>query len=670
MVLGHSSGEVAAAYACGALSRASAIAISHHRGILSARLTETLKGLDLAMMAVGLSRDGIQFYLDHLNQEYGDLSDVQLSCVNSPRSVTLSGPWSQLSKIQVWLKNDDVFVRRLRVPISYHHSKYMSKVSSEYLSAIGRTLEPGKQRQHVSFISSVTGDVASHATLASGQYWDQNLTSTVEFERAVSKLGKQAHKMPRHRLGGRPEADLRATHILEIGPHSVLQGPIQDCIQGLGLPPELPRLTYLPSLVRNKNPAHTVLHAVGSLWCSGLSTIQTLRANNLTGIPRPLTYDLPPYPFDHTRSHWLEGRLSRNLRLRDTPRHDLLGTRSLDWNPKLAQWRNVIRLAEVPWLRDHRIGEQVVLPAAGMLVMANEAIKQLFVGTNLFQGVHITDAVFLHAIAIPKGKEQVEVQFNLSSPHPGQQEAASQFRLFAIENGSYIECCAGTIRAVAESRHRDQIMSTISPSMESSADDWLRQITEACKESAEDFYSSQRATSIFYGPCFQNLENPRLGTAGKVAAELNTETWAAADSVNPQDPSYIIHPSTLDGLAQLLFPALNRIWEEPTSKTLMPTRIRSLWIQDNPKIRQGEAQSRRRSPATGLAWSDRRCCGHNNGFQNAFDHHQRTRDDSPHYSRHLKQRNKSYPSPGRSAIASYPSRRYHCSQQRSYLHTE
>lgn len=588
VVLGHSSGEVAASYACGALSRASAITVSHHRGILSARLAETLKGLDLAMMAVGLSRNGIQFYFNLLAQEYGTLADVQLSCVNSSQSVTLSGPWSQLSKIEFWLRNDNIFVRRLHVPIAYHHSKYMSMLSDEYIAAISRTLEPGKQReQTVPLVSSVTGDVADHALLASGQYWDQNLTSTVEFERAMSKLGRQAHRMPRQRLGKRPDADLRATHILEIGPHSVLQGPIQDCIKNIGLPSELPSLTYLPSLVRKQSPTHTVLNAVGSLWCAGLSTIHALRVNNLAGVPHQLPYDLPPYPFDHTRDYWLEGRLSRNLRLRDTPRHDLLGTRSLDWNPKLAQWRNIIRLAELPWLRDHKIGEQVVFPAAGMLVMAIEALKQLFIGTNLYQGMHITNAVFSHAIAIPDGKDQVEIQFNLSSPRPFQQETASQFRMFAIENGSYIECCAGTIRAMVESQDINQSLVINSPSVESSADIWLRQITETCQEPAEDLYSQQKATSIFYGPCFQNLENVRLGSAGGAAAELNTETWAAS-SVELQGQSYMIHPSTLDGLAQLLFPALNRVWEETTSTTMMPTRIHSLWIQDIPDIRHGK----------------------------------------------------------------------------------
>lgn len=597
VVLGHSSGEVAASYACGALSRESAISVSYHRGILSGRLAKTLEELDLSMMVVGLSRDGIGSYLDRLAQESEEApSNVRLGCVNSPRSVTLSGPWSQLSRIEDWLKIDDVFARRLRVPISYHHPEVMSKISCEYLAAIGRSLKPGIQRRSEvpRMISSVTGDVADHAMLASGQYWDRNLTSTVEFEKAVSRLATHAHKVPRQRLGRKPEADLRATHILEVGPHSVLQGPIKDCILGLRLPPELPSLSYLPLLIRNKNSAHTVLHAAGSLWCAGLSDMNTLRLNRLIGATHPLPYDLPAYPFNHTKSYWLEGRLSKNLRLRDTPRHDLLGTRSLDWNSKLAQWRNVIRLAEVPWLHDHRIGEQIVLPAAGMLVMAIEALKQLSVGPRqpvFFESVHISHVVFSHAIAIPTGRAEVEIQFNLSSPPPGQQDAASHFRLFAIENGSYIECCAGAIRAIVESQDSARIMCMSSPGMEEgSAGTWLNQITEACREPVKDLYSGQKATSIFYGPCFQNLENPRLGSSGEAAALLNTEAWATDPVTGLQDQYYTIHPSTLDGLAQLLFPAMNRAWEDTNSKTMMPTRIDSLWIQDSPAIRQGKLE--------------------------------------------------------------------------------
>lgn len=589
VVLGHSSGEIAAAYTCGAISHRSAVRVAYHRGILSTRLSKMEAHPVMAMMVVGLSRQDVNSYLERLANEHSVTTGVQIGCVNSPRSVTVTGLWSELSTIETWLTRDGVFTRRLQVPVAYHHSRYMSEVAAEYLELIGN-LEQQPAGQCIPMISSVTGDVAQDNALREGRYWVQNLTSTVEFEKAFTQLAIESGKRPRHRLGKRWAAPPRATHVLEIGPHSTLKGPIRDVIQHLTeISHQTPSLTYIPSLVRQHDAAESLLHSVGELWCVGVTSINILRACNLRPGSLATMPGLPSYPFDHTQLHWKEGRLSKNLRLRDTPRHDLLGTRSLDWNSQVAQWRNIIRLAEVPWLEDHTIAGQIVFPAAGMVAIAIEALKQLH-GSQPLRGVLIRDVSFSHAIAFSSGADQVEVQLTMLGPRSGRQDEESEFRLSVIENDEYIECCRGNIRPVTGRTDQNRVISSGPWRTEMSAAKWSRHVREACLELEEDIYSVQEDGAIRYGPSFQNLKHVRFGAAGEATGQLNAANWRSKGRESLQCSLYTVHPSTLDGLAQLLVPAISKQRQDETLPTMMPTHIQTLWVQNSPVVREEQLE--------------------------------------------------------------------------------
>jgi acyl transferase domain-containing protein len=112
-VVGHSSGEIAAAFAAGALTRKSAIIISYYRGKLAKR--QDGKG---AMSAVGLGSAEIAPFLEE---------GVVVACENSPRSVTLSGDREKISTVisAIQASNPDVFCRQLRVSIAYHSRQYI-----------------------------------------------------------------------------------------------------------------------------------------------------------------------------------------------------------------------------------------------------------------------------------------------------------------------------------------------------------------------------------------------------------------------------------------------------------------------------------------------------------------------------------------------------------------
>jgi acyl transferase domain-containing protein len=107
-VVGHSSGEIAAAYAAGALTKKEAIIAAFYRGYVC-----TQSRAAGGMAAIGLGRDEVIPYL---------APGVRIACENSGSSVTLSGDLDRLESIMSAIKKDfpDTLVRQLQVEMAYH----------------------------------------------------------------------------------------------------------------------------------------------------------------------------------------------------------------------------------------------------------------------------------------------------------------------------------------------------------------------------------------------------------------------------------------------------------------------------------------------------------------------------------------------------------------------
>lgn len=566
LVIGHSSGEIAAAYSSGALSKSSAVRVAYYRGQLSSHLVARVQGL--GMMAVGMAKHDVQQYIDRLNSLDGRL-DVEIGCMNSPKNVTLTGNAQQLAVLKEWLKDDGFFARTLPIPMAYH-SHFMNGVKNEYTHVI-KDLDAGRSSGFVPMISSVSGDLATATELISAEYWVRNLTSPVDFEAAFSKLLTMINRKPRKRLGERIALDYTdVTHVLEIGPHHALRSSIRENIQafiGVRKP------TYISSLIRGEDAVISLLKMAGGMYCAGYP-VDLLSVNGLEECPRPLTPGLPRYTFNHSLIYWRESSLSRNFRFRGAPRHELLGSRSLDWNPDMAQWRNIIRLDELPWLEDHKIGGMIVFPAAGMIAMAVEGLRQLIDGP--LHGIYVKKVNFLHAISLPQEVASIETQLTISRPLQGSSTIWSVFRLFVQENGSYIECCNGKIRAVLDAEDRSRVISSGPWKRNGMPSDWVRNIKMACGGAEVDPYEMPAGIEVQYGPTFQNLRRLRLGIGGEVTAEVDTESWKSKN-ISKTTPSFAVHPTTLDALAQPLLLALlaQRRGDLPT---MVPVYVSTIWI--------------------------------------------------------------------------------------------
>ncbi|KAL6716651.1 hypothetical protein ACLMJK_006219 [Lecanora helva] len=379
-VVGHSSGEIGAAYAADFVSDSDAIRIAYYRGLYARLAGAGKKG---AMLAVGTSLEDAQD-LVKLRTFKGRLT---IAAHNSPASVTLSGDADSCILAKKVFDEEKKFARLLKVDTAYH-SHHMFPCSDPYISSLracGIRFNP-ERNSSCSWFSSVVPDQKEMNPDNSDPhaYWADNMTSAVLFADAVKNA---------------TSSDPQLSFAFEVGPHPALQGPAIQNISEVR-PASIP---YCGVLSRGKNDVQTFSDALGFAWthAGGQSVdFQSYKKAMLGSLsvdasqPR-LVVGLPSYQWNHGRIHWHESRRSRKARTRNQPSHELLGVLSPDSTAHDMRWSNLLRVSEIPWLEGHQLQSQVVFPAAGYVAMALEGARSLArdKAVELFE---------LHDLSIPR----------------------------------------------------------------------------------------------------------------------------------------------------------------------------------------------------------------------------------------------------------------------------
>lgn len=339
-VVGHSSGEIGAAYAAGIYDLEGAMALSYRRGQMTQLLKKTFPDLKGTMIAIGAGPEAVKPMLKTLK------SYATIACVNSPSSVTVSGDVSAIDELEPILQEKSLFNRRLKIDVAYH-SDHMKNVAEAYLAAI-ESIQPASTST-ATFFSSVTGEIAQPSDLGPA-YWIQNLTSSVLFSDALAKMCDDEESRP--------------NLLIEVGPHSALKGPILDIQKSLG--PAASKIGYAPTVVRNADPAETVMDAAGAAYVRGAPlNITDVNFPRSGAKNRSFLRDLPRYPWQHSTRYWHESRIADKHAKRDGVRNDVLGAQAMYSNDLEPTWRNIVRLDDIPWLRDHKMQGMIVYPMAG-----------------------------------------------------------------------------------------------------------------------------------------------------------------------------------------------------------------------------------------------------------------------------------------------------------------
>ncbi len=319
-IVGHSVGEVTAAFVSGALGLRDSLLVSYHR----ARLQASLEGTG-GMLAVGLSESEVALRLSQ-----GGGPDVVVAAVNSPDSLTLAGPLIEIDRLdRDW--SADAFVRRLQVTVPYH-SPLMDPILEDLVTVLA-DIQPLRPQRHL--YSTVTAQQVTRPEL-DADYWCANVRRPVRFRDTIETLIDEGHRV-----------------FLEVGPHPVLSGNIRAILAD-----KAEAGIAIPTLNRHESDHDRLRGAVGDLYRAGC--LGRTAPGQSTLAPHA---DLPSYPWQH-KALFAESRQAELERNGGVDERPLLGTRATR-HP--MAWSTELSVTRLPWLPDHVVDGMVVLPAAAYL---------------------------------------------------------------------------------------------------------------------------------------------------------------------------------------------------------------------------------------------------------------------------------------------------------------
>ncbi|KAK8119984.1 hybrid NRPS/PKS enzyme [Apiospora kogelbergensis] len=557
-VVGHSSGEIGAAYAAGFLTARDAIRIAYYRGRLG-RLASGEDGTAGAMLAVGASMEDASELANLPTMKRHGKFNVAAS--NSSASVTVSGDKTAIERAQFIFEDEKKFARLLKVDTAYH-SHHMKPCASPYLDAMSYSKveiqQPDPQNDCKWYSSVLGGDEVTIDMKKDleGQYWVDNLLQPVLFSQALEKA-VEAIGVP--------------AMALEVGAHAALKGPASLVIEekgGSGVP-------YSGVLARDTNDVETFSEALGAIWANvGASAVDMRKVDGLfikedTEDKPAFLKEAPKYAWDHSQTFWAESRLSRSLRLRPKGHHELLGVR-LEGSDNVARWRNFIKPGELSWTQGHQIQGQTIFPGAGFAAMAIEAAKALVEGAEEISTIELQDLTISRAVGFMDENYGVESVVTLSNIN--QEKASGVLECdFNCETAATKDSPPGTTSAA-------HIIMTLGsgsvdalPCLDVASSKGLK-MTEV---NPEIFYNSLAKLGYNYSDMFSGIKS----------LKRSTETCSGEINIEPEK-SYttdlLVHPAPLDVAFQGIFGAIGAPGDGQLWTLMVPTIIRSIRI--NPTV--------------------------------------------------------------------------------------
>ncbi|WEW58624.1 hypothetical protein PRK78_004092 [Emydomyces testavorans] len=570
VTIGHSSGEIAAAYAAGKISKMEAIVLAFYRG-------RAVRDIDThgSMLAVGLGAYAVKPYL----AESGD--NVTIACHNSPVSVTLSGDVEALEDVKAKLEKESIFARTLKTGGKAYHSRHMEQASAKYVELIQHAKRclpfDRPSRSTAIMISSVTASPIASDAHIDEYYWAANLVSPVLFSQAVEQL-----------------PSFSVDILVEIGPHSALSGPIRQ----IKAEHNLDRLAYLPTLIRGQDCAVQLLKVAGELFLRDYP----LDMDRVTLIEQPLPngkidlqrgsmlVDLPPYQWAYgSKNMFAEPRQSLEHRTPQHARHDVLGRRLPGASEMEPIWRNVLRIKDLPWLKDHSLGGDVVFPAAGYFSMAIEAITQMNETSSTPQeidGYTLRDISIKAALAIPEDDDGIETIFTM---HPSADDETRfqctwwDFNVSSIsQDGTRKDHMAGTVSINTRPRGQRPKKARDMPQ----------------KASGKLWNQALRAVGFDYGPTFQDMD--QIHYDGKTYAASCNTVVKQESGIMQGESRHVLHPATVDSCLQLVIVSIYAGKARDVTCGAVPLQVDevAIWVPSSEQLQD--------SAATAYSWTDER----------------------------------------------------------------
>ncbi|MER7708863.1 type I polyketide synthase, partial [Kitasatospora sp. NPDC097605] len=450
-VVGHSQGEVAAAYVAGALSLEDAARVVALRS--KAALAIEGRGGMLSVL------DSAERIAPRLEALAGRLS---LAAANSPASVTVAGDPDALDELLGLLTADGVKARRVPGVLVAGHSPHVDALRERLLADLA-PVAPRAGR--IPFYSTVTGAVQDTAGL-DADYWYRNMRLPVAFERAVRALLADGHSA-----------------FIEAAPHPVLAMAMQETFEDAGA-----GAVAVGTLRREEGGYDRFLGSLGELHVAGGSVdwATVFAGTGARGVP------LPTYAFQRQR-YWLESPAvtgdvaSAGLGAAD---HPLLGAavHLADADRLLLTGR--LSLETSPWLADHALTGSVLLPGTAFLELAVQAADRV--------GCAQVEELTLQAPLLLPASGGVAVQVTVSEPDSaGRRTVGVYSRAENAAEDAWVAHASGTVVPAAGAASFD--LAAWPPA-------------GAAPLAVQDLYERYAANGFGYGPAFRGLRAAwRLG---------------------------------------------------------------------------------------------------------------------------------------------------------------
>jgi acyl transferase domain-containing protein/acyl carrier protein len=497
-VVGHSQGEIAAAYIAGGLSLTDAARVVAVRS----RALISLAGRG-GMASLSLDLDAAHVLLERWGKK------LSVAAVNGPSTVAVSGEEDALVELLALCEAQGLEAKR--IPVDYAaHSSSVEAVRTELLEGCA-SIRP--RAGEVPFYSTVTGDLLDTAQL-DGEYWYRNLRDTVRLLPVVRILLEREHST-----------------FVEVSPHPVLSVGVQACAdEG---PDSAGKTLVLGSLRREESGWAAFARGLARAWVSGAGgDWSALFASS--GAKR---VDLPTYAFQRKRC-WLGAALDGRgdpLSLGQTSiEHPLLGAALA--LPEDGGWlfTGSISPGAEPWLADHAAMGMTLLPATAFVELA------LWAGGQL--GCERLDELTLQAPLVLPESEATQIQLHVGTPDELGMRALNFYSRVCPTGEDGLLEGEWTKHAFGKLCSHDSRLAE-RPNLPRDEEQWPAQ--GAVELNVERLYERLAEAQLEYGPSFQCVRRA-WSLGGDVCAEISL-----AEPEAQRASRFTIHPVLLDAALHL-----------------------------------------------------------------------------------------------------------------------
>ncbi len=499
-VVGHSMGEVAAAYVAGALSLDDACRIICVRS----RLMREVRGAG-GMAVVELSADDARAALAPFGRA------LSVAAENSPRSSVVAGDRSALDSLVAELTARGVFAKLVRVDMA-SHSHHVDPLLPALAEALAATapVDTG-----VPMYSTVHGAVV-HGSALDAAYWCENLRRTVRLSDAVIAM-----------------ADASIDLFIEVSPHPVLTSALVETLEARD-----DDTVVLPSMRRDVDGRTAMLEALGAVYSAGVTPAWAGAFAAGTALVA-----LPTYPFQRERCWYEDASTGTPLAARAMGTDVLLGARiNTAADGGGSEWDLRLDAASAPWIADHVVRGSALVPAAAVVQAMLAAARELF-GSQATT-IELRSVRFAEAIPFA-AQGMASLRLTATRPAPG--VLAMQVRARDVGDSS-------VWRTVAHGRAVD-----LTGTLEAAAPTCVAR-TDALPTHdrvADSHYVSMQARRLVYGPAFRVVRDVRM-LGAKSDAVLTVPTDSAVGNVLLLDGALQVlldlAPATVAGADETLVP--------------------------------------------------------------------------------------------------------------------